>query len=191
MIHFTRIAEGVDVEPLKAELAAHPELWNQHPYRKIADNSPHADMSDIWLRWRALNELTSTAAYSEPHIPVWYPAADALSSVKRIIYGLMAHVDGEMLCGVLITRIPSGAGIALHSDAGWHAEYTEKFYVAVQGAPGARFGCTTEEGTECIEPNPGDIWLFDNRKPHFVQNDSPIDRITLIACIRTTLFGRT
>ena len=190
MIHFTRIAEGVDVEPLKAELAAHPELWNQHGYRKAVDGSPHATMADIWVRYRALDELTSPAAYKEPHIPVWYPAADALPSVRRIIYGLMAHVDGEMLCGVLITRIPPGAGIALHTDDGWHVDYTEKFYVSVQSAPGSVFGCTTEGGTECIEPNPGDIWLFDNRKPHFVQNDSPIDRITLIACIRTALFGR-
>ena len=187
--HFTKIAEEVDIAPLKAELDAHPELWNRHPYRKIADDTPHASMDDIWLRYRPLSELTSTAAYAEPHIPVWYPAADALPAVKPIIYGLMAHVDGEMLCGVLITRIPPGAGIGLHHDAGWHVEYTEKFYVSVQSAPGARFYCAAE-GPEWIEPKAGEIWLFDNRKPHFVQNDSPIDRITLIVCIRTTLFGR-
>jgi hypothetical protein len=188
MIHFTRIAAGVDVAPLKAELAAHPELWNQHGYRRTL--APHAAMADIWVRYRALTELTSRDAYGEPHIPVWYPAADALPSVKPIVHDLMARVEGEMLCGVLITRIPPGAGIGLHHDEGWHVAYTEKFYVSVQSAPGARFYCAAPEGVEWIEPNTGEIWLFDNRKPHFVQNDSPVDRITLIVCIRTAMFGR-
>lgn len=175
---------------MQAELNAHPALWNQNPYRKIVKDSPHAAMTDIWLRYRPLNELTTPAAYREPHLPVWYPAADVLPSVKPILFGLMAHVDGEMLCGVLITRIPPGAGIDLHADDGWHVDYTEKFYLSVQSAPGARFCCETEEGSECIEPKTGEIWLFDNRKPHCVRNDSPVDRITLIACIRTSLFGR-
>ena len=188
MRHFEKIAEGIDVGPLNAELAAHPELWNAHPDRKAAPGSPHAGMSDIWLRFAPPGFL-SPATRWQPFIPVWYPAAKHLPAAKRIAFDLMAKVEGEMLCGVLITRIPPGGGIASHVDSGWHVASTEKLYVSLKSEPGARFICE-EGGDETLEPKEGTVWKFDNRKPHRVENASATDRVTLIVCIRTQLFGR-
>ena len=42
---------------------------------------------------------------------------------------------------------------------------------------------------EELTPLPGEIHHFDNRKPHWVQNDSGHDRMTLIVCIRTDRYG--
>ena len=102
----------------------------------------------------------------------------------------MAKVQGEMLCAVLITRIPPGSGIDPHIDKSWHVEYTEKFYLTLKGAPGAAFYCDDGTWEESIEPRPGDLYLFDNRKRHWVENQSDQDRVTLIMCIRTDMFGR-
>lgn len=186
MQHFQFIG-NFDVAELHAQLAAHPELWDRHSVRKTAPGTPHSRMSDIWVRYNdvALAELTGDySAFNDKHIPVWYEAYEALPALKPIIFDLMARVQGEMLGGVLITRVPPGKTIEPHTDSSWHVDYFEKFYVSIQSAPGAVFGCYHDGVDELLEPKASECWLFDNHKIHWVQNDSGIDRITLIICIR-------
>jgi hypothetical protein len=190
--HFTRVMDGVDVGPIRKQLEQHPELWDANKSRKDGEGSPHTRMSDIWVRYNSPDRFdpANPRAFNNEHVPVWYPAYAKLPALKQIIFDLMALVDGEMLCGVLITRIPPGGGIAPHVDEGWHVEFTEKFYLSINSAPGADFVCEHGGEAERLNPKPGEIWLFDNRKRHWVENNSAEDRITLIVCIRTALFGR-
>ena len=188
MKHFLKVMERVDVRPLADQIYMHPELWDQHSIRRDAPGSPHSQMSDIWVRFNDVTPFELHGDYSrfsDPHIPVWYPAWEALPALKPIIYNLMAKVEGEMLGGVLITRIPPDCGIEPHKDKSWHVDYFDKFYLSIQSAPGAMFGCDYEGVREELNPIPGDVWRFDNRKLHWVRNDSVRDRITLIICIHT------
>jgi hypothetical protein len=191
--HFEKIADSIDVAPVLAELAAHPELWDQHSIRKTAPGTPHAQMSDIWVRYNDVTKFAKAGDYrgfNDAHVPIWYPAWRALPALRPIIFDLMALTQGEMLGGVLITRIPPDGGIAPHADRGWHVEHYDKFYLSLQSARGAVFGCEHDGGREELSPNPGEIYLFDNRKSHWVENASDQDRITLIVCIRTEKYGR-
>ncbi len=184
MKYFTLIRQGVDVAPLVAALDGHPELWDENTLRKSRDGSPHRGMSDIWIRYNDKSECERTGDWSkfnDPHDSVWYPAYALLPELKPIIFDLMREVEAERLGGVLITRIPPGSGIAPHIDRGWHVEYYDKYYVSLKSSPGATFHC----GDECINPAAGDIWLFDNRVEHWVENASESDRVTLIVCIRS------
>jgi hypothetical protein len=189
MKHFLKIDEGVDVSALLAQLDAHPELWDQHTVRKTAPGTPHSRMSDIWVRYNNAEPFESGerpwAEFNDEHVPVWYEAWGKLPALRKIIFDLMSMVDGEMLGGVLITRIPPGMGIDPHTDASWHVSYYDKFYVSLRSEPGAEFICWHEGEREALCPSPGDIWLFDNKKMHAVENTSASDRITLIVCIRT------
>lgn len=92
----------------------------------------------------------------------------------------MRLVGGKELGGVLITKIPAGKQVYPHVDGGWHAEHYEKFAILVQGNPEQEF-CFESSALRCRE---GDSFTFDNHFPHWVTNDSPEDRITLIICIR-------
>ena len=94
---------------------------------------------------------------------------------------LMTIVSGERLGGVLITKIPPGGEIKPHVDAGWHAEYYEKYYVPIKNEKGAKFHF--EDAV--LEPKQGEVWNFDNSKLHWVTNGSAEDRIAMIICIRT------
>ena len=172
-----QFVKTVDVEPLAAQIEAHPELWNTQGYRKTME--PHAQMSDIWVRYNQIERLGP--AFNDEHVPMWYPAWKELPALRDIIFRLMADVDGEMLGGVLITRIPAGCEIRPHIDRGWHVDYYDKFYVQLKSEPGADFCC----GDEVLNPKPGEVWRFDNRDLHWVINNSPGDRMTLIVCIRT------
>ena len=189
MKHFAKIADGIDVVPLLGELSARPDLWDAQTMRKrIGDSAPHAQMSDIWVRY---NEISRVGPhFNDEHVPVWYPAWKALPSLHPILFGLMTLTEGEMLGGVLITRIPPGMGIGPHLDHGWHVEQYDKFYLSLQSEPGAMFWCDADNEREALEPRPGEVWLFDNRKLHWVENRSAADRITLIVCIRTEKYGR-
>lgn len=193
MNHFQHITSGVDVSPLVAELRAHDELWDAHRIRKTAYGTPHRGMSDIWVRYNDVAPFEATGDYrtfNDRHVPIRYPAWSLLPSVRTVVMPLMALVQGEMLGGILITRIPPGGSIDAHTDHGWHAEYYDKFYVSVQNGPGAAFWCEADGIRESIEPDAGEIWYFNNQKLHGVENRSTSDRIAMIVCIRTDLFGR-
>lgn len=186
---FTKLATGLDVSALNAQIDAHPELWNSVNYRKATPGSPHGEMSDIWVRYNDIRPYAALGDYSrmkDAHIPIWYPAWYALPALRPIVFGIMAALEGEMLGAIFITKIPHGCGIAPHQDGGWHVDYYEKVYVALKAAPGAEFHSVHPAGgTETLCPEVGDVHLFDNHQTHWVTNDSGQDRMTLIVCVRT------
>ena len=184
MKNFLKIAQGIDVMPLLLSIQRQPDLWDRHKIRKETPGTPHSGMSDIWIRYNDVTEYEKSGDYREfnnQHFPVWYPAYYQLPELRPIIFGLMSRVEGEHLGGVLITKIPPGGRIEKHSDSGWHVDFYDKFYLSLKSDPGANFYC----GDEMINPNQGDIYWFDNRLEHWVENSSNEDRMTLIVCIRT------
>lgn len=166
----------LDVAPMQAALAAHPELWNQHTERTQPKDSPHHGLDDIWPRFAD----PATMRPDGSHDSVWYPSADLLP-VRELAFALMTAVRGERLGGVLITRIKPGQVCKPHTDPGWHARYYDKFAVQIQAAPEQAFHF---EG-ESLVTKFGDVFWFDNSHTHWVTNDSPADRITMIVCIKT------
>lgn len=183
MQNFMKVAEGVDVLPLQLALQLQPELFGRYNERKYAENGPHSEMTDIWLRHNdrrpfvAANDFTK---FNDEHDSVWYPESAFLPQARPIIFGLMARVEGERLGGILITKLPAGGRIQPHVDPGWHAGYYDKYHVAVKTPRGSFFGF--EEGQ--IHSRDGDVHWFRNDVPHWVVNDSDDDRISMIICIR-------
>ena len=173
MTKIHKVREGMNVAPLWWALAEHPELWDQTPVRTTPEASPHYGLSDIYVRYSA-NPLDR-----EAHESIWYPAAEVLP-VHDLIFQLMADQRAERLGGVLITKIPAGKSCKPHHDGGWHAGYYRKFGIQIASAPGQAF-CF--EG-ESLETKPGDVFEFDNSHTHWVTNETPHDRITLIVTLK-------
>lgn len=180
MKHIMTLRHGINVMPLSLALRRNPQLWNQHSSRRVAPGSPHLATDDIWVRYA--RDATSPA----PHDSVWYASSDVLPEVKEIVYPLMAMVKGERLGGVLITRIPAGHSVAPHVDLGWHASQYQKFAVQIESHQQQAF-CYSD-GDHVTAP--GDVFWFDNSKEHWVTNNSPVSRITMIVCIQTDTMER-
>jgi hypothetical protein len=184
MKNLLKIAQGVDVVPLLLALQRQPKLWNRHTIRKTAEGTPHADMSDIWLRYNDVRDYELTGDYTgfnDSHESVFYPEWYALPQVRPIVMGLLARVEGTRLGGVMITKIPPGGKILPHKDDGWHAKYyNTKLYVVLQSNP----QCVNRVEDDVVSMAPGEVWFFDNTKEHEVYNEGTEDRITLIICIR-------
>jgi hypothetical protein len=169
------VQRGINTQGLLWALHSNPQLWNQHTGRTQSPDSPHHGLDDIWVRFGN----TAAAQNGLPHVAEWYEAADTLG-VKPFLRDLVRMVDGDVLGGVLITRIPPGATCKPHTDEGWHALEYQKYALQVSSAPGQAF-CF--DGIE-LETQPGDIFWFNNQQKHWVLNPTPYERITLIACIK-------
>jgi hypothetical protein len=181
MRYFQQIAANIDVLPLVLELYRQPELWDQHTARTEGD-SPHREVSDIWCRFRAWDQLSSPAAYAEPFVPVMYPAWFALPHLRPLVFGLMARLEAVQLGAVLITRVPRGKQVYPHDDRGrWHPSFfNQKVYLPLA----SNDRCINTCGDETVVMKCGDVWLFDNLVEHATINDGETDRITLIVALR-------
>ena len=56
MRYFQKLAEGIDVIPILAALSRQPELWDQETLRTTHPETPHSQVSDIWIRFNDLTE---------------------------------------------------------------------------------------------------------------------------------------
>lgn len=178
---FERVHGGLDVAPMLAELEAHPLLWDQHKERRTAPKSPHREMVDIHLRARDRADLHDPDAFRKPHWPVFYPAWRALPSIHPVVWALMGMTKAVQLGNVLITRIPPGGSIHPHVDPGWAVNwFTSKFYIVLQSNPCCINRCLDES----VVMRPGEIWSFENRVTHSVENMGETDRISLIVTMR-------
>ena len=173
---------SIDIVPALLQLKRNPQFWNLYTNRTENYTSPHSGISDIWIRYRDYKDFNGNwADFNEEHDPIWYEASDAMPAFKDIAFQIMSNVRGERLGGILITRIPPGAGVAPHIDASWHAAYYDKYAVQLESHPDQAF--CFDEGE--YSASPGEVYWFNNQVTHWVRNDSPIDRITLIVCIRS------
>lgn len=183
-LKFQTLAVGLDTSAVLAQLDAHPELWNAHPGRTRED-SPHYGIPDIWVRYRAADELNSTSAFNAPHFPVFYPAWHALPALHSLVFKVMDLVKPHptALGGILITKIPAGKEVKPHHDrGGWHAEfYDTKVYVVLKGND----KCVNYCEDESMAMETGDAVVFNNLLTHSVENRGDTDRMTLIVCLRT------
>jgi hypothetical protein len=182
MNNFQLIDQAHRVEHLAVQLDAQPELWNRHSERKTAEGTPHAQMDDIWVRFRPREELTAPQRFVEPHFAAFYPAWDALPALRHHFPSLMHRVRAVYLGGILITKIPPGGRILPHHDrGGWHAEFHNcKVYVPIKSNLAVRQSLRGET----VIMQAGEAWTFDNLKVHSVENNGTTDRITAIICMR-------
>lgn len=182
MKHFRKITEGMDVSRLVGQLDDHDELWDEYTFRTTVKGGPFQGTSDLWVRYRAMHELTAPRHFAEPHLPVWYPGVGRIPAVRTVCLDLLAMCRAEILGGVLITRVPPHGCILPHHDRGsWHAEfYNLKVYVPLH----SNAGCVNICENERVSMQVGEVWSFNNLETHSVENSGDTDRVTLIVCMR-------
>ena len=182
---FNKLNINFDVSVLK-EFLVDCDLWDKYPQRRTAENSPHSEMTDIWVRYKNPKECIETgdwSAFTRQHESEWL---EDIPSVKEMALKIMSYTEGEKLGGILITKLPAGGRIKPHTDSGWHADYYDKYFISIKNKNGARFhfdGCH-------IEPEEGEVYAFRNDKNHWVENDSSEDRVAMIICIKQNKFSR-
>lgn len=178
LLPFNKLDITFDLGGLKAALEK-TSLWGEIT-KRTEGQSPHNQSQDIWVRFlnpKVCEDNNDWSLVGKPHKSTWLKN---LPQVKEVCDQLMEMLEGEQLGGVLLTKLPPYAKIRPHMDQGWHAEYYDKYYVAVKNKKGAVF--CFEKGT--IEPNEGEVYAFRNDVLHWVENNSDQDRFAMIVCIK-------
>lgn len=169
-----------DTSHLASQLSLHPELWDEIPLR-TSGNSPHRELSDIWVRYNAFENFTGDMrSFNAEHVSQWYSVVEYLPDARLLSEMIAAEFDSDRLGAVLITKIPAGKTCYPHIDQGWHASYYEKFALQIKGNEQQSFHVKDE----MLRTQDGDLFAFDNAKTHWVLNPSAEDRITMIVCLR-------
>lgn len=173
MKHFLKLSENAAVMPILSSLARHPELWNQDKTRTTFENTPHADVSDILLRFGSKDGDDLEA--------VDLPASKVLIGVKQMALDTMKLVNGSRLGRIVITKLEPGKKILPHSDVmGLYTQYYTRYHLVLQGLPGSQFSC----GDETVNMRTGELWWFDAHAEHSVDNNSHDDRIHMLIDVR-------
>jgi Aspartyl/Asparaginyl beta-hydroxylase len=168
-----------DTSALLSELTC--SMWNTLTFRTENPNSPHREVSDIWVRYNPIeNYRGDMREFNSEHVSRWYKVAEELPEAKRLSEKIAQDFHAIRLGAVLITKIPAGKTCYPHVDMGWHARYYEKFALQIAGNVQQSFSVEHET----LRTESGDLFWFDNSRLHWVLNPSQEDRITMIVCLR-------
>lgn len=190
-----KLAEGVDVLPLRLAIARQPHLWKEDTYLRHYPQGPFGEVESIMLRFpekivfdpadpKAKRKLEAYKRNMLPgvdaHECVDYPPYKLLTDARPLVMQLMTRVAGERLGRVMINKINPGGRIFPHADTPVHAEYWDRFHIVIQSAEGVDFRC----GDERVYMAEGECYWFQNLIEHEVVNASDIDRIHMVVDVR-------
>jgi len=172
--NFTKVARGINVQPLKRYLKENSVLWDDNTIRQDFPNSPHIDTKCIYIRGPI--EFTPEE-YQGNLYAKDYAAPLALREMLYYMFSDFKHLIPATEIGyVLIVNLLAGGEVFEHTDEGRYAEYYDRYHLVVQSSEGNVF---TVNGEDAIMRE-GEIWSFNHRVPHSVVNFSTEDRIHII-----------
>lgn len=177
MRHFVKIMDGIPTAAAVLLLARQPTLWNIHSWRTGSPTSPHREVDDILLRFNPLE-------CADPRECVDYPAFMMLPDIRKLVFALMAQVEGERLGRVMVTRLAPGGRIYSHSDIGDDRYDTVLYYGRYHIVLADGGNDLFQAGDECVQMRTGECWWFNNEAPHECLNSGTEDRLHLIVDIR-------
>lgn len=159
--------------PVLHTIMRNPQWWDADPLRTTFEGTPHAEVSDIILRFDSAdgNDLEAIDRDVLKQLP----------QAKDIALNIMRGVGGSRLGRMVVTNLPAGKKILPHADTqGQYAKYYTRYHVVLQGLPGSLFVC----GDETVNMRTGEVWWFDASAEHMLANNSGDDRIHLLVDIR-------
>lgn len=131
-------------------------------------------------------EMSKTWKAEHPDLlkaPVmWTEAAEAFPITRE----LLDRIPGQKE-RVRFMRLASGNGeLTRHADitdrdAGVADGKIARLHLPIRSHPAVQFTAWAATGYRIdVNMKPGDLWYLDQRKPHMVKNDSPVDRVHLV-----------
>ncbi|MDE0390809.1 MAG: aspartyl/asparaginyl beta-hydroxylase domain-containing protein [Rhodospirillales bacterium] len=174
MLHFTRLAEGVDTRPFLVELAAQPELW-------FADTSRQRK---VRCQRNTLNIFLS--APKKPLPPGAKNANDVHESRRTRVAAkfprilsfcerIAAEWGATLGRATLVTLLPRSR-VYPHIDTGAYYRIRDRIHFVLRSPEGSPLAA----GDETVVMHEGELWVFNNKVKHSAENPSQEPRVHLI-----------
>ena len=212
MRNFVKVASGLNVGPIVEQLRDIPfalEEEERFPYPpfpvkfrrktewtidKPAETTAIYDKYNLVLRYTTLGLDPSgflTLYEGKRKRDEWTRPAMALftETVLPVVYSIFAAVRGEHIGHIIITHLPPGGLIDVHTDTYAHGEefnlpYWQRIQVPLDVDPDVIFRCGYDgEDKEEVYMEPGTALWFNSQKPHAVYGGKR-PRLSMILEIR-------
>lgn len=95
---------------------------------------------------------------------------------KALVLWLQKLFGAPDFGSVFASRMESGAVVREHADLGVYYENYHRCQVCLQAEDDTVFTCAGED----LVMKPGEIWVFDNTRPHSVRHRGNHDRVALV-----------
>lgn len=178
---FKKVAEGISISEMVAALYHNHEAWEQIKARQETPGSAHSETKTIFLRWAP--EFTIDAVFNQieaidcPMLKVFPEATDLVNAFCKIL-------NPTQLGRVIITSLRAHGKIDPHVDEGAYADHYQRFHIPISCGEGSKFCVSYNDGEgptqETVHMKPGELWWFDNKKTHWVENPCDTARVHVI-----------
>jgi hypothetical protein len=158
---FFRLPVHFDAARLRAEVEALPEsAWAEHPNKLDGNSSVRLISVDGGENDGVDGTMLPTAHLAR------------LPYVRQVLASF-----GVVWSRSRLMRLAPGANVPPHSDINYHWFSRVRVHIPVITRPEVRFHC----GDSVVHMAAGEAWIFDNWRPHRVENPTADQRIHLVA----------
>ncbi len=191
---FRKVLDGIDVDPLLAQVKAYPaDLWGVDDAWTRGKHFPGTGKGNAILKaGLAKNNVVlrynkTPAGLNPDGTKHWdRPPMAVLTEARPILDRLVTAVRGRTLGRVIISRMEPGEEIVphIHTVQFGLPRIFHTFQIPLQVDKDVIFGCADSDGTvEELWMRPGGGYTFDNLKYHWVLNESHRRRYALMVDI--------
>jgi Aspartyl/Asparaginyl beta-hydroxylase len=189
--NFSKVAEGLDIQPILNEINANGNKWQkrQISIKPWQNGYTHREIEMIALRLTptpadAMDNDESYRKGTDEIIADDLPVYDCYPKTREMVYQIMGMVRGGIIGRVGLIKLPPDCYVYGHYDTGLSSEFYNRFHVMVNGDKGNWAHCGEGDDEEHLEMLTGECWTFNHQKWHSFSNRSNSDRIYLNIDIR-------
>ena len=160
-VPFIKLPFRFDAARLQEEVAAFPaEAWVRHP-NNLDGNSA---LRLITVGGGENDDVAGPMAMT-PHL-----------KASPYLQQVLAHF-GVVWSRSRLMKLGPGSTVPMHTDINYHWYHRVRLHIPIVTTPDVRFFCDDQ----VVHMGQGESWIFDNWRPHKVENGSDIERIHLVA----------
>ena len=174
MLHFTKIAENVEISPLLDEMDAAPEMWlvDTSRQRKVRCQR---NTQNIFLRAPRKPLPPGEKNANNVHESRMAPAAKKFPCALAFCERIAEELEATLGRATLVTLLPKSQ-VFPHVDTGSYYRIRDRLHLVLKSPQGSPLAA----GNETVVMHEGELWVFDNKIRHWAENASSEPRIHLI-----------
>ena len=174
MLHFTRLAEDLEIEPLLAELDAEPDMWFADTSRQRKVRCQRNTLN-IFLRAPKKPLAPGAKNANDVHESRLTRAAARFPRTLAFCEKIADEWGAALGRATLVALLPRSR-VYPHIDTGAYYRIRDRFHLVLRSPEGSPLAA----GDETVVMREGEFWVFDNRVRHWAENLSNEPRVHLI-----------
>ena len=174
MLHFTRLAEDLEIEPLLAELDAEPDMWFADTSRQRKVRCQRNTLN-IFLRAPKKPLPPGAKNANDVHETRLTRAAARFPRTLAFCEKIADERGATLGRATLVALLPRSR-VYPHIDTGAYYRIRDRFHLVLRSPEGSPLAA----GDETVVMHEGEFWVFDNRVRHWAENLSDEARVHLI-----------